>query len=137
MLHSDFTLHPVGKNTECYRLYEAMAYGSIPIVENRMTTGNCGNNTLYENAPLRLLKQYHAPVIYVYDWRELPAILDKYRKVKVEEIIERRVKVLDWYDKFQTQVRDQFVSTIKNKFFENVERRGRWCTQTKMTKHTI
>ena len=118
LLHSDFTLNPVGKNTECYRVYEAMSYGSIPIIENRMTPGNCGNNSLYENAPLRLLKQHNAPVIYIHDWKQLPGILAKYRNSPLDEIINMRIKILNWYERFRNELRDQFVSTISNKFFE-------------------
>ena len=59
LLHSDFTLNPVGKNTECYRVYEAMSYGSVPIVENRMTPGNCGNNSLYEKRTVTITQATH------------------------------------------------------------------------------
>lgn len=38
---SDLTLNPVGMNTECYRIYEAMAHGSVPVVEDKTTPGLC------------------------------------------------------------------------------------------------
>ncbi|KAJ7418872.1 transmembrane protein 5 [Willisornis vidua] len=37
LLHSDLTLCPVGINTECYRIYEACSYGSLPVIEDVMT----------------------------------------------------------------------------------------------------
>ncbi|XP_043404474.1 ribitol-5-phosphate xylosyltransferase 1 isoform X3 [Chelonia mydas] len=37
LLQSDLTLCPVGVNTECYRIYEACSYGSVPVVEDVMT----------------------------------------------------------------------------------------------------
>ncbi|KAG8182575.1 hypothetical protein JTE90_021715 [Oedothorax gibbosus] len=50
---SDLTLNPVGMNTECYRIYEAMSFGSIPVVENVMTPGACGpSKALMATSPL-------------------------------------------------------------------------------------
>ncbi|KYO47700.1 transmembrane protein 5 isoform A [Alligator mississippiensis] len=40
LLQSDLTLCPVGVNTECYRIYEACSYGSVPVVEDVMTPAN-------------------------------------------------------------------------------------------------
>ncbi|KAJ7411465.1 transmembrane protein 5 [Pitangus sulphuratus] len=37
LLQSDLTLCPVGINTECYRIYEACSYGSLPVIEDVMT----------------------------------------------------------------------------------------------------
>nr|XP_009926566.1 PREDICTED: transmembrane protein 5 isoform X2 [Haliaeetus albicilla] len=34
LLQSDLTLCPVGINTECYRIYEACSYGSLPVIED-------------------------------------------------------------------------------------------------------
>eukprot|EP00069_Balaena_mysticetus_P009113 bmy_19964T0 len=34
LLQSDLTLCPAGVNTECYRIYEACSYGSVPVVED-------------------------------------------------------------------------------------------------------
>ena len=36
-----------------------------------------------------------------------------------------RIRMLDWYEKFKDQIRNQFVSTIKNKFFETKDVRER------------
>ncbi len=116
LLRSDFTLNPVGMNTECYRIYEAMSYGSIPIVEDRMTPGECGNNSVYQNAPLRLIKKYGAPVVYIKSWKELPDLLAKYKDLPLKDIIEWRTKVIDWYDKFKNHIRDYFVETLQRKF---------------------
>ena len=32
---SDFTLCPAGSNVESYRIYEAMSYGSVPILQRQ------------------------------------------------------------------------------------------------------
>ncbi|PKU48521.1 transmembrane protein 5 isoform x1 [Limosa lapponica baueri] len=44
LLQSDLTLCPVGINTECYRIYEACSYGSLPVIEDVMTPAG---NALY------------------------------------------------------------------------------------------
>ena len=41
---SDLTLNPVGLNVECYRIYEAMALGSVPVVEDRATSHTCAGS---------------------------------------------------------------------------------------------
>ena len=77
LLQSDLTLCPVGVNTECYRIYEACSFGSIPVVEDVMTAGHCGNTSSHHSAPLQLLKAMGAPFIFIKNWNELPAILVK------------------------------------------------------------
>jgi hypothetical protein len=41
VLDSVFTLSPAGHNPECFRLYEAMEAGSIPILTNDDMRGVC------------------------------------------------------------------------------------------------
>ena len=77
LLQSDLTLCPVGVNTECYRIYEACSFGSIPVVEDVMTAGHCGNTSSHHSAPLQLLKAMGAPFIFIKNWKELSAILVK------------------------------------------------------------
>ncbi|KAG8514134.1 Ribitol-5-phosphate xylosyltransferase 1 [Galemys pyrenaicus] len=90
LLQSDLTLCPVGVNTECYRIYEACSYGSVPVVEDVMTAGSCGNTSVFHNAPLKLLKSMDAPFIFIKDWKELPAILEKEKTIILQEKIQRR-----------------------------------------------
>ena len=113
LMDSDLVLHPVGMNTECYRIYEALSYGSVPIVEDVYTQGNCKEAT---SGPLRLLKQYKAPVIYVTNWDELDQILANERKMSLMEIVERRKMVLEWYQYFKKTMQNIFLDTIENKF---------------------
>jgi len=63
VLQSDLTLSPVGLNTECYRIYEALSLGSIPVVEDIMTPGECDASNAA--SPLRQLKKMNAPVLYL------------------------------------------------------------------------
>ena len=115
LLHSDLTLSPVGINTECYRLYEACSYGSVPLVEDVQTTGNCSNT------PLKLLKFYNAPFIYLKSWTELPDILEKEKLWTLEQKIHRREKLLHWYWKFKRKLQQSFVAQIKRSFFSALE----------------
>ncbi|CAG2102407.1 unnamed protein product [Medioppia subpectinata] len=59
---SDLTLSPMGMNHECYRIYEAMAFGSVPVIEdnvNHMKKTSCDTRTAF-----RQLKQHNPPFIY-------------------------------------------------------------------------
>ncbi|CAB1322965.1 unnamed protein product [Coregonus sp. 'balchen'] len=64
LAQSEFTLCPVGINTECYHIYEACAYGSVPVVEDIVTPGGC---SAARSSPLRLLKAAGAPFIFLKD----------------------------------------------------------------------
>ncbi|GFS09623.1 transmembrane protein 5-like [Elysia marginata] len=159
--NSDLTLNPVGINTECYRIYEAMAMGSIPVIENIMTPGHCGGSSLSqqkslqnsllaakegsqklkallnsqnipsnpiliskekflssESAPLRLLKEFDAPVIYVRNWdRDLQDVLRKEAAMSSEDKAARRRGMLRWYSSFLANMRHRLVSVLEDKFF--------------------
>ncbi|XP_013378733.1 UDP-D-xylose:ribitol-5-phosphate beta1,4-xylosyltransferase [Lingula anatina] len=116
---SDLTLNPVGKNTECYRIYEALSMGSVPVVEDVMTPGNCGKSKVSHNAPLQLLKEHDAPVIYVKKWEELPDILKAEQKMSISKVIERRTRVLNWYKEFLLKTEEYFVGILKDRFFSS------------------
>lgn len=110
LANSDLTLNPVGMNTECYRIYEACSYGSVPVIEDVVTPGNCRLDTM---SPLHLLKKYKAPFIYIKEWQELPKILENEKQLTHKEIVERRQKILFWYKSFKEALRDQFVDILQ------------------------
>lgn len=116
LLQSDLTLCPVGVNTECYRIYEACSYGSVPVVEDVLTAGNCGNSSSSYSAPLQLLKSMGAPFIFVKNWNELPAIFEKEKSQSLEEKVQRRKNLIDWYKQFKTQMKEKFINVLKNSF---------------------
>ncbi|KAL9853145.1 ribitol-5-phosphate xylosyltransferase 1 [Geothlypis trichas] len=116
LMQSDLTLCPVGINTECYRIYEACSYGSLPVIEDVMTPGDCGNSSAYHSAPLQLLKTMGAPFIFIKNWKELPAILEKEKKMSLQEKIQRRKKLLEWYRNFKAWMRQKFINTLENSF---------------------
>ncbi|XP_003741494.1 ribitol-5-phosphate xylosyltransferase 1 [Galendromus occidentalis] len=108
---SDLTLNPVGMNTECYRIYEAMAYGSVPVVEDKTTPGLC------QNPALRLLKKHKAPFIYVKNWiTDFPRILGQEAALSLKEKIERRVALVEWYEGFKLDMRKLLIDIAKRKF---------------------
>lgn len=89
LLQSDLTLCPVGINTECYRIYEACSYGSVPVIEDVRTEGNCSST------PLQLLKYYNAPFIYIKSWNELPGLLEGEKRLSLKEKVRRREKLVE------------------------------------------
>ncbi|OBS82211.1 hypothetical protein A6R68_23799 [Neotoma lepida] len=119
LLQSDLTLCPVGVNTECYRIYEACSYGSIPVVEDVMTAGHCGNTSHHHSAPLQLLKAMGAPFIFIKNWKELPAILEKEKTLSLQEKIQRRKMLLQWYQHFKTELKWKFTNILESSFFMN------------------
>ncbi|XP_044084020.1 ribitol-5-phosphate xylosyltransferase 1 isoform X2 [Neovison vison] len=119
LLQSDLTLCPVGVNTECYRIYEACSYGSVPVVEDIMTAGSCGNTSVYHNAPLQLLKSMDAPFIFIKNWNELPAILEKEKTLILQEKVQRRKMLLHWYQNFKRELKRKFTDILESSFFMN------------------
>ncbi|EDO34485.1 predicted protein [Nematostella vectensis] len=114
LANSDLTLSPVGINTECYRIYEACSYGSVPVIEDVMTPGKCGGK---EN-PLYILKKYKAPFIFIKHWTELPKIIEKEQLMSTYELSDRRKTIINWYNKFKEQLRLHFVKVLKEKFVQ-------------------
>ncbi|XP_012565809.2 ribitol-5-phosphate xylosyltransferase 1 [Hydra vulgaris] len=115
---SDLTLCPVGFNSESYRIYEAMSYGSVPVIEDVMTHGQCSKDFSSDKhgAPFRLLKTYNAPVMYVHDWSELLSIIELESKMPHVEKVKRREAILRWYEKFRSKMRDVFLEVLSKRF---------------------
>lgn len=116
---SDLTLCPVGLNSESYRIYEAMSYGSVPVLEDVMTTGQCGEAGETKTRPVTaftLLKRHNAPVIYIKDWNELLNILKQEANLTPKEKMERRTRILDWYNLFRYKMRETFSNVLKHSF---------------------
>lgn len=104
VLDSVFTLSPAGHNPECFRLFEAVEAGSIPVlVEKDMQI------TSYKRHPCwKALQHWHdAPVLVLDSWDDLyptverlmgdPAALD-----------EMQVNLRLWYDEFMAMVVGEF-----------------------------
>lgn len=117
LAQSDLTLCPVGENAECYRLYEASALGSVPVVEDVGTAGGCAGGAGGGASPLRLLKAWGAPFLFLHDWAELPALLQRERAMTAEEKVERRRRLLEWYTTFRSRMKERFTQALEDGFF--------------------
>ncbi|RLN37203.1 hypothetical protein BBJ28_00013256, partial [Nothophytophthora sp. Chile5] len=86
---SVFTICPLGKNPEQYRIWEALAAGSIPIVEE--LPPQCQPPGVFYHPAYPdswrcvpedvhgVLRRLKAPVLFVGDWkRDLPRLMDRY-----------------------------------------------------------
>eukprot|EP00667_Euglena_gracilis_P008194 EG_transcript_8296 len=68
LLDSLYTLVPSGKNLECFRMWEALEAGSIPIVVNRVQP-SCGDSWVPFGEP-------GSQVVFLNDWEELPSFVE-------------------------------------------------------------
>lgn len=115
--NSDLTLSPHGMNHECYRIYEAFSYLSVPVLEENLAhvagkRSNCDQRSAY-----RLLKEFDAPVRFVSNWtRELAGILEDELKMSTEERLNRRIRLFNWYEKFKNSMRSRLIEVAKEKF---------------------
>ena len=66
--------------------------------------------------PIKVLKAFNGPFIYVKDWKELPRMIENEMHLTHQEVVERREKLLTWYKTFKEAVRDKFVDVVQNKF---------------------
>lgn len=111
---SDLTLSPAAINPECSRTYDAIALGSLPIIEDVSMPTTC-NST--KKAPYALLKQHKAPVIFVKDWsQELPDILVDFESLTLAQKSRRRLDLMRWYKIFKLDLQKHFISVITQKF---------------------
>lgn len=91
-----------------------MSFGSIPVVEDVMTPGACGpSKALMAASPLRLLKSFNAPIIYIKDWSQLPEIISQELKMSLKAKVERRIRIVQWYENFKLQLRENLLSVLK------------------------
>jgi len=117
---SDLTLSPLGTAAECYRTFEALELGSIPIIDDNVKD-SCKPSSIpgYENitSPYMLLKYYKAPLKFVRNWKEdFKEIFEKFYNLSVEEKINERLKVAAWYLNFKLSLRKKFINDIKTLF---------------------
>jgi hypothetical protein len=114
---STFTLCPAGKNPEQYRIWEAMMAGSIPIVEDTEVGDHpdmhsayaarfrCGSLDIH-----RVLKKYRAPVVWIRDWRDLPAIVGG---MGDDEVREKRVALKTWFRELKVELKRELLERVK------------------------
>ena len=127
--NTDFTLCPAGMNLESFRIYEAMSYGSVPVLvpDAHIRKGDLQDQGYKCAGSFQLLKYYSAPVIWLNEWTELPTVMEALRQEPPEDTYRRpsvkcwlslvplryrcRLSVLEWYAKFKDEMARQFVSS--------------------------
>ncbi|KAL3764803.1 hypothetical protein ACHAWU_006220 [Discostella pseudostelligera] len=105
LLDSVFTLTPAGHNPECYRMYEAIEAGSIPVFvkgDLYITEQNMNHPCLEA-----LHHWYDAPVLVLDAWDEIFPIVERLLGdlVALDEI---QKKLGVWYDGFMRRVVREF-----------------------------
>lgn len=115
---SDLTLSPIGKNHECYRILEAVEYGSIPVLEENyyhLTNDRC--NDCDKNNVFRLFKEFDAPFIYLTNWtKQLSTVLTQWQSKSLNDKKNHRIKLLKWYHKFKIHLKNRLVNIIQKEF---------------------
>ncbi len=105
------TLAPVGRNTLCYRFFEAAASGSTPVVEDVIMPPTCLRD------PLAQLKASGAPFIYVRNWTsELPEVLVLLTSESPRQRAQRRQRLLSWYGDFLYRMQTLFFRVLADSF---------------------
>jgi len=94
-----------------------MTFGSVPVLEDQVTPGHC------DITPYRLLKQLQAPVLYIKDWAELPALLTREAALSTAEVTARRRRVVQWYHDFKATMKQRFVDGVEHSFFTKLNDR--------------
>ena len=116
LAESKFTLCPAGKNPEQYRIYEAIMAGSIPIIEDHYIPPGALHPAFKSSWRCTdaerhyWLKKTNAPVIFVENWRELPALLDKMDETSIAR---RQADLSAWFAKFRIEMRDLFLRQVR------------------------
>ena len=115
---SDLTLSPIGMNHECYRIYEAMQMGSLPVLEERLSHVKGKKSSCDQSSAYRLLKRHGAPVLFVSNWtRELPSLIQRELQLSQQHKILRRKQLVSWYRDFKVKMRDTLLRVLHEKFF--------------------
>lgn len=90
LLESTFTLTPTGHNPECFRQYEAIEAGSIPVMANPRVWGKCRDAMKYWN---------ESPALFLDSWEDLYPTISKLMEDPVA-LDARYVEMRKWYDDF-------------------------------------
>jgi hypothetical protein len=102
LLKSQFTLSPSGHHPECFRLYEAIEAGSIPIIviDEAYHNHSCKDS-------LRHLLESSAPIVVLPSWDELEGRLKEL--LSDTPALDRRQEALrQWYSRFMSTVISNF-----------------------------
>jgi len=101
LLDSVFTLAPAGHNPECFRLFEAVEAGSIPV----LVKGDLHKKSSFHNSQCKeaLHHWYDAPMLVLDSWRDLFPTVERLMGDH-EALDEMQVKLRTWYDEYMHSV---------------------------------
>ncbi|KAL3815633.1 hypothetical protein ACHAXA_000404 [Cyclostephanos tholiformis] len=109
VLDSVFTLSPAGHNPECFRLFEAIMAGSIPLLTRDDLLGNSYREGLKLPHPCAnaLLHWYGAPIIVLDSWDDLNSTVETLLADpgRLDEI---QNKLQNWYDGYMRMIVAKF-----------------------------
>jgi hypothetical protein len=106
LLKSILTLAPAGNNPECFRVYEALEAGSIPVVplDHAYRRHRCKNSLLP-------WIETGAPMIFVSNWSQLVGILrDLDDHPKRADAMQKQA--MAWYEWFMRDIVARFEATL-------------------------
>ena len=104
LLESTFTLSPSGHNPQCYRLFEAVEAGSIPVIAL--------DKDYREHACKDSLSHWlNAPIVIVESWNEVMPTLQKMLE-DPEALDKRQADLRAWYDKYMRTTVTNFESFL-------------------------
>lgn len=104
LLSSSFTLAPVGTADDCFRFWEAIEAGSIPIYVRRM--GNAYKKHKCPDAFEDVLAS-NPPIVLLKDWDELPSFAETVTEAEIEDLRKRMVVwARQWWTKTASTVDD-------------------------------
>ena len=120
--NSQFTLAPTGHNPECFRFWESIHMGSIPVLvlDEEYQSHECHNSwyPIWESilretkappqaaqSPMLHLSvlQQHAPFIILEKWTELEVTLERLHKEGTEALNKRQQRLIQWHGSFMQE----------------------------------
>ena len=114
LLDSVFTLAPAGHNPECFRLYEAVESGSIPIVVLSDQHPLVLNDTHPCKDSLRHWR--NSPIVFLQSWDDLyPTLKDMLNNASALD--QRQAELQSWYKRKMSMIVSEFESFMINRDF--------------------
>ena len=119
VLDSVFTLSPAGHNPECFRIYEAVEAGSIPILTREDMRAhrhpNEKNSMALRHVPHpcanALLHWYGAPIVVLDSWNDLYPTVERLLEDPAGlDDLQRRL--CHWYDEYMRMIVAKFEDTF-------------------------
>jgi len=122
VLDSVFTLAPAGHNPQCYRMFEAVEAGSIPVLVKKDTATNYVRDltTNYKNKckdPLHHWKD--APILVLDSWNDVFPTMDRIMEDK-EKLDEMQTNVIVWYEKYMRKLVGEFEEFMLGSYMNEI-----------------